>query len=270
MVSILKKVSSKSIDFYVEQNLDDFYTKCAEHSNFSSHIDEKISWILAKNSEWPDCIFRANLEHLKIGNEIKNIKRLIKKGKAPNGWTIGPLTKPYGLGNLLEENGFSNVYHQAGMALDLEELKYQVSDENKLVVEIVKDTEHLKQWAGVVSSVFSIKIDFELMEYLHVAPEAKFFIGNLDGKHVSSLLLYLSSGVAGLHAVSTLKEYRSRGFGLAISKIALINAFKIGYEVGVLQASTLGERVYRKLGFKKYCDIFSYEIDKRDFISNNL
>ena len=75
-------------------------------------------------------------------------------------------------------------------------------------------------------------------------------------------MLYLSSGVAGLHAVSSLKEYRNRGFGLTISSLALMDAFKKGFNVGVLQASTLGEKVYRKMGFQKYCDIFSYEILK--------
>jgi predicted acetyltransferase len=74
-------------------------------------------------------------------------------------------------------------------------------------------------------------------------------------------MLYLSSGVAGLHAVSTLKEYRGRRFGLAISIIALLDAYKMGYKVGVLQASALGERVYRKMGFQKYCDINTYALD---------
>ena len=73
-------------------------------------------------------------------------------------------------------------------------------------------------------------------------------------------MLYISSGVAGLHAVSTLSEYRNKGFGLTISGIALLDALQMGYKVGVLQASSLGERIYRKLGFEKYCDIISYEI----------
>ncbi len=136
-------------------------------------------------------------------------------------------------------------------------------------MEIVEDAEHLKQWAEVVSSVFSIKIDFELMEYLLIEPEATFYTGNFERKPVSSLMLYLSSGLAGLHAVSTLKEYRNRGFGLSISSIALQNAFKAGCKVGVLQASAPGERVYRKMGFQKYCDIFSYEIDNSEIKSNN-
>ena len=266
MVSLLKKVSSKSIDFYVEQNLDDFYTKSSKHHNFISHIENKISWVSSKNADWPEGIFKADFENLNVENEVIIVKKLIQGKQAPNGWTVGPLTKPKNLGIFLEKIGFSNVYQQAGMTLDLKDLKYQVSDENELIVEIVEDAEHLKQWAEVVSSVFGIKIDFELMEYLLLEPEATFYIGNLEGKYVSSLMLYLSSGVAGLHAVSTLKKYRNRGFRLAISRMALLDAYKTAYKVGVLQASTLGERVYRKMGFQKYCEIFSYEIDKREII----
>jgi GNAT superfamily N-acetyltransferase len=171
------------------------------------------------------------------------------------------LTTPKNLGSILEKFGFSNVYHQAGMAVELEDITNQVVTENELDIEIVEDKEHLKQWIDVVSTVFSIKIDFELLEYLLLEPEAKFYIGILEGKSVTSLMLYLSSGVAGLHAVSTLKEYRGRRFGLAISIIALLDAYKMGYKVGVLQASALGERVYRKMGFQKYCDINTYALD---------
>ena len=84
--------------------------------------------------------------------------------------------------------------------------------------------------------------------------------GKEEEDYVSTLMMYLSSGVAGLHAVSTLPKYRGKGLGLSISRKALTDAFKIGYKVGVLQASSLGERVYRKLGFQKYCDIISYAL----------
>ena len=123
MVSLLKKVSSKSIDFYVEQNLDDFYTKSSKHHNFISHIENKISWVSSKKADWPKAIFRADFENLNVENEIKIVKTLIQGKQAPNGWTVGPLTKPKNLGIFLEKIGFSNVYQQAGMALNLEDLK---------------------------------------------------------------------------------------------------------------------------------------------------
>ena len=261
MCEILKNVSQNSINFYIEKNLDDFYTKSSTHSSFNSHIEKKISWVLSKKADWPESIFRADFENLNIEYEITAIKKLIQEGKAPNGWTVGPLTTPKNLGSFLEKFGFSNVYHQAGMALELEDINNQVVIENELDIKIVEDKEYLKQWIDVVSTVFSIKVDFELLDYLLLEPEARFYIGNFEGKPVTSLMLYLSSGVAGLHAVSTLKEYRGRGFGQTISMMALLDAYKMGYKVGVLQASALGERMYRKLSFRKFCDIISYELD---------
>ena len=260
MNNIIKEISSDSINFYIEQNLDDFYNKSSKHPNFISYIEDKMSWVLAKNADWPECIYRVNFEKFDIENEINNVKQLILQGKVPNGWTIGPLTKPKNLGKILENYGFSNVYHQAGMAIYLENLINQSIDEKNLIVEIIENEESLNSWVKVVSSVFGIKVDYELIEFLFLEPEVKFYIGNFEGKPVSSLMLYLSSGVAGLHAVSTFSDYRNKGFGLTISRAALINAFEMGYRIGVLQASALGKRIYRRLGFKKYCDIISYEL----------
>lgn len=260
----LKKISLESISFYIEKNLDDFYVKSSRHSNFTSHIEEKVSWVLAKSADWPDCIFRANFENLDVDYEVKTIRNLIREKKAPNGWTVGPLTKPKNLGNFLEKNGFSNVYQQAGMAVNLKNLKNKISNINNFTVEIVNNEESLRQWSKTVSKVFNLKIDFDLIKFLSSESEVKLYLANFKGETVSTLMLFLSSGVAGLHAVSTLPEYRSKGFALRISGAALTDAFKIGYNVGVLQASSLGEKVYRKLGFQKYCDIISYTLNQNE------
>ncbi|MFX1278883.1 MAG: GNAT family N-acetyltransferase [Promethearchaeota archaeon] len=260
MPQFLKRILEKSINFYIEKNLDDFYTKSSYHPNFKSYIDDKISWVMAKKADWPMAIFKANFENHNIKSEILKAKILIEKGEAPNGWTVGPLSKPDNLGTNLEKSGFSNVYQQAGMAVELNNLKNQPLNENELDIEMIIDNSDLKQWTEVTSSGFGIKIDPELINFLFLEPEVKFFLGKFKKIPVSSLMLYLSSGVAGLHAVSTLSEYRNRGFGLEISSFALLKAFKMDYRVGVLQASSMGERVYRKLGFKKYCDIISYEL----------
>jgi GNAT superfamily N-acetyltransferase len=261
MHSVLKKILLESINYYIEKNLDDFYIKSSEHPNFNSSRDEKISWVLAKNANWPDCIYRADFENLSIKKEINSVKKLIQKGKVPNGWTVGPLTKPKNVGKFLEKFGFSNVYQQTGMAVELKDLENIEIKINDLMIEKVNNEESLIQWSKVISRVFGIKVDFDLLKFLYLQEEPHFYLGKFEGKSVSTLMLYLSSGVAGLHAVSTLPEYRSKGFGLSISRTALINALNMGYYVGVLQASSLGENVYRKLGFEKYCDIISYALN---------
>jgi len=258
----LKQITSNTINFYIEQNLDDFYINSSQHPNFISRIEDKISWILARNADWPDCIFRVNFENLNMKSEIKEVKNLIRNGKAPNGWTVGPLTRPRNLGNKLMKYGFSDIYHQVGMAIELKYLDKKPINANKLIIQKIENKESLIQWSNVVSEVFNLKLELDYLNFLFLQKEAHFYVGNFEEKVVSALLLYTSSGVAGLHAVSTLSEYRNHGFGLAISRSALIDAYKKGLNVGVLQASSLGERIYRKLGFHKFCDIISYALIK--------
>lgn len=260
MKEILKETTPESINQYIEKNLDDFYSKSSKHSNFDSRIEDKISWIFAKKADWPDCIFKANFENLDVKKQIIEVKKLIQEGKAPNGWTIGPLTRPKNLGKTLEKCGFSKVYQQAGMSVELKEVVDKTIDNSDLIVERVDNEEKLTQWSEVVSKVFGLRVDYDLLKFLYLQDEVYFYLGKFEGRSVSTLMLYLSSGVAGLHAVSTLPDYRAKGFGLSISRTALIDACDMGYYIGVLEASSLGEKLYRKLGFQKYCDIISYAL----------
>ncbi|MFX1503728.1 MAG: hypothetical protein ACFFDH_22395 [Promethearchaeota archaeon] len=191
------------------------------------------------------------------------MKNLIKNKKLPNQWAVGPLSKPKDSGKNLEKYQFSNIFQQAGMAVELNSIANKDINKNELNVKLVDTEESLIEWSYVVSNVFNLKINLEFLKFLLQKEEIFFYIGKFNGKSISTLLLYLSSGVAGLHAISTLQEDRGRGFGFSISRSGLIDAFNFNkdYYIGVLQALSLGEFFYRKLGFQKYCDIISYSLN---------
>jgi len=69
------------------------------------------------------------------------------------------------------------------------------------------------------------------------------------GAIVATTVLLLAGGLAGIYAVSTLRDHRRRGLGAFLTVEACRAAARAGYRVGVLQASPDGYPVYAKLGF---------------------
>ncbi|NHJ25723.1 MAG: GNAT family N-acetyltransferase [Candidatus Lokiarchaeota archaeon] len=244
----------------IEKNLDDFYITCGKFPNCKLRMSKNLNWVKSKKGEWPDCIFKADFENLNVNKKINKIKRLIIKKKVPNAWTLGPMTKPTNLGTFLVRNGFNNVYQQAGMALDLYKMKDIEFKIPKLNTIKINNFTLLNIWTEIVSNVFQINIDKDMIKLLYLNPFTTFFLGQFNQNFVSALILHISSKVAGLHAVSTLPDYRGKGIAFFLSHAALKSALNQGIRIAVFQASNVGEKVYNKLGFEKYCEIHSFAL----------
>lgn len=246
----------------IEKNLDFFYIKSSDFPIFSRQINKKINWVFSSEVDWPNCIFKANLPD-SVSVEIEDMKGKILDLKAPNSWTVGPLSTPLNLGEILEKYEFKNVYHQSGMALELFDLKNSTNAPESLELQKIDDDDSLEGWMDCVSRSFgNLKISIDFVRFLKRQEKITFFIGKYENKIVSALMrVDFPQLVTGLHAVSTLPNYRGNGYALNLSKMALIDAFNKGCNIAVLQASSMGEKVYKKLGFRKYCDIYSYELE---------
>jgi predicted N-acetyltransferase YhbS len=85
------------------------------------------------------------------------------------------------------------------------------------------------------------------------------YLGLLKGAPAATSTLFLGADVAGIYFVSVHPHVRSFGIGAALTQAPLRAARELGYRVGVLGASALGEPVYRRLGFTTCCQISLYE-----------
>ena len=75
------------------------------------------------------------------------------------------------------------------------------------------------------------------------------FLGTLGGTPVGTSALFRGAGVAGVYNVATLPDHRGRGIGAALTWAAVEEGRRQGETAAILQASDIGEPVYRRMGF---------------------
>lgn len=75
------------------------------------------------------------------------------------------------------------------------------------------------------------------------------FEGRIGGRIVGVSEVLFADGVAGIYLVATDGSWRRRGVGAALTTAAIACAREHGFELATLQATPMGEPLYRRLGF---------------------
>lgn len=83
------------------------------------------------------------------------------------------------------------------------------------------------------------------------------FLARVDGRPAAIAMTIVTRGVAGIYWVGTTEEARGRGLARALTATAVNAGFDMGGEIASLQASPMGEPVYRRMGFET---IFNYRL----------
>lgn len=149
------------------------------------------------------------------------------------------------------------------MAADLMGLPENTSTPDGLRIVPVEDEATLRKWIHVASVGFGVPTDVEDIWYGFFAEAVcerpfRTYLALLNGKPVGTSQLFTSAGVAGIYNVTCMPEARGRGIGAAITLAPLLEARQMGYRVAVLQASSMGYKVYQRLGFQDFGKLSVY------------
>jgi GNAT superfamily N-acetyltransferase len=87
------------------------------------------------------------------------------------------------------------------------------------------------------------------------------FVADVSGSAVATSRVLLYQGVAMVHGVATVPEARRQGIGSAVTVAALRFARERGCRIGVLQASSMGQGPYRRIGFRQIAPYGRYVRD---------
>jgi ribosomal protein S18 acetylase RimI-like enzyme len=77
----------------------------------------------------------------------------------------------------------------------------------------------------------------------------KAYVGELDGEAATTALAIRRGSHVGIFNVATSSAHRRRGYGVAVTAIAVRDAFADGARCAWLQSSQMGRGVYERLGF---------------------
>jgi ribosomal protein S18 acetylase RimI-like enzyme len=150
------------------------------------------------------------------------------------------------------ELGFEASVRMPGMAVTPAELREP--DLPDLQVLRVETADGLAQALAVGAAGFGISPDLAASVYsLEVAAldGMRYYLARVDGVDVATAAGCTIGDAVTIFSVATAPEHRGKGYGSAITAHAVRDGFNAGAEFAALQSSTMGESVYRRLGFRE-------------------
>jgi len=210
-------------------------------------------------------IMNTRLQPTLVDTTIQSLQTDARQRNVPLLWWIVPSTRPHDLPAHLEMNGFNLDDDGPGMLADLASLNEQLPYPSDLNVRIAHDESGWRAWSQAMALAWEfppnaqkgVEAWYNLVR-LADPDTVLAYSAWLGDQPVATSLLFLSEGVAGIYAVATVPSARRKGIGARITLLPLLEARARGYQFAVLQASELGQPVYRSLGFKEVCRIRSY------------
>ncbi len=82
-------------------------------------------------------------------------------------------------------------------------------------------------------------------------PGLRTYVGRVEDRPVTTAMGWTANAATGIFQVATLPAHWRRGYGGAVTSRAVLDGFAAGADLAWLQSSRSGERLYRKLGFRR-------------------
>jgi ribosomal protein S18 acetylase RimI-like enzyme len=196
---------------------------------------------------------------------ISRIKEYYEQQALPFWWWVYPRGQSQSVDETLNAHGFHFVQSIPCLAASLSTLTLKACCRTDIAISLVKTRKDLDLWERISFSGFEMEgfakkqyrrfvVSFEISN----GSQQKLFLAYCDGNPAGTALSFFHNDTAGIYFVSTVPDYRKRGVGLAMTLTIMGYARQAGFNYCVLQSSEAGLNVYKRAGFKEYCQTDIY------------
>lgn len=208
--------------------------------------------VYVKGSDWPKRVFAIE-DKIESYDEII---RLSNQGLLPNIITLHKHT------DLVSRNKIQLQFSQINMSLDLRNYTNETF-QNENIHQIETKSEAF-EFANIASESFGYRVDGTTIYNLcKDSFHSKLFIYRENkNSYGCGIVFFDNNNVAGFHMIGTIPNGRGKGIGKKITEKLINEAFINNSKYCVLNASKMGESIYKKLGFATFGILENYKILK--------
>jgi ribosomal protein S18 acetylase RimI-like enzyme len=271
MQNLIDDISSDTLLNALVSNMAAFWSAYGRGNGCTLHATSNVVWFYTGiQVALFNAVVFAKMKHEDVEATIASLQAKIDEHGVPALWWLGPQSTPENLGALLEQYGLQSAGETPGMAADLAALNSMPKNIQNFTMKKVSSVEMQALWGQIAAlgTGFSETATTQMaqLEASLTDPQYKAqhrYIGFLDDTPVATSAMVLDSGVAGIYAVATIPQARRKGIGEFMTVMPLLEAQQFGYRVGILQASSMGYPIYKRIGFKDVCKFNIYMQSKK-------
>jgi GNAT superfamily N-acetyltransferase len=176
-------------------------------------------------------------------------------------WVRGGAPEDRELIDAAGKAGLEQVYAMPEMVLERRAEEYPLPEGVELH-RVASPTDAEEYWQVATESYASLGFPPEIFAFYEdhsglSGEDVAAFLACLDGEPAGIAMTIVSHGIAGIYWVGSTQRARGRGLGSTMTATAVNAGFDMGAESASLQASPMGESLYRKMGFET---IYEYRL----------
>jgi GNAT superfamily N-acetyltransferase len=235
----------------ITNNLFEFWDFIGQKNNI--YIESSnYKAVFVADSDWPKRVYA-------IKDKIESYEEIIQlsnKDLLPNTITLNKHT------DLLNCNKIQLRFTQTNMSLDLNNYKNEITN-NDSIHQVESKSDAFK-FANIASESFGYKVDGTIVYNLcKDSFHSRLFIyKEKKESYGCGIVFFDKNNVAGFHMIGTIPKGRGKGIGKSITKKLIGEALVNNSKYCVLNASKMGEQIYKKLGFTGFGTLENYTILK--------